>query len=235
MDEIKTMFASINANMQAMDGKLTDVVNELRDIKMENEAMKRQIKVQETKIANLEREVRRKNLIIRGIPDDEDEDPRQTKEKIFKICETLGVDVKSETDVDEARRIGKPVADRQRPVLLKLTTANKKMEILRETKRLKGSEIWIDEDYPKDILEERKLLIPKLKEARNKGHRAQLRYNKLIINGEVCDIDNSKQLASAGQGKSGGEKRKTNVRSPESNNLDEQLRKITRTSKNACS
>ena len=37
--------------------------------------------------------------------------------------------------------------------------------------------MWIDEDYPKNIQEERKLLIRKLKEARNNVHKVQQTYN----------------------------------------------------------
>lgn len=232
MDEIKNMFATISANMQAMDNKLSEVMGELRDTKVENEVMRKQIKMQEEKIASLERDIRRKNLVIKGIPDNESEHFEQTTEKVAKICETLGVDFKPENDLDEARRLGRPATDKQRPVLLKLTTMNKKMEILAKTRALKGTNIWIDEDFPKDIQEERKLLIPKLKEARSKGHKAQLKYNKLIINGKIHCVNDIKQSVSAGQSSDVERKRKTDMRSPESVKLEEQLSKITRTSKN---
>lgn len=48
-------------------------------------------------------------------------------------------------------------------------------------KKNKRCSKWIDEDYLKEILEKRKLLITRLEEARIKGYRAFLRYNKLIV------------------------------------------------------
>ncbi|KAJ8934492.1 hypothetical protein NQ318_012468 [Aromia moschata] len=105
----------------------------------------------------------KKNLIIKGMPDEEEEDAEETKKRIVRLCETLGVDIKPEVDVDEVRRLGKPAAGRQRPVLLKMTTSNKKMEILRSAKQLKGTNIWIDEDYPKGYPRGAKTPDPEIK------------------------------------------------------------------------
>lgn len=232
MDEIKGMFAAINANMQDMKDKLSEVMREIKDTKVENEMLRNRIGLQEKKITSLEREIRRRNLVVKGIPDSENENLEQTIEKVAKICETLGVCFKPEIDLDEVKRLGRPTADRQRPVLLKLTTTNKKVEILGKTRKLKGTNIWIDEDFPKDIQEERKILIPKLKEANSRGQKAQLRYNKLIINGKIHCVKDFALGETGNQGRDVDNKRKTDMRSPESAKLEEQLSKITRTSKN---
>lgn len=230
MEEIKEMFESISGKLQTMDGKLSEVIEELKDIKLENEVMKKQIKNQETKIASLEREVRRRNLVFKGVPEKEKEGIEETMENTVKICQSLGVNVNPAIDIDEVRRLGRPEAGKQRPILLKVTTTNRKREILKKAKGLKGSDIWIDEDYPKEIQEERKLLIPKLKEARSKGHKAQLKYNKLIIDNKVYDISSLKPKEKTSQGNvlERDRKRKTNMRSPEADKLEEQLRKVTR-------
>lgn len=65
----------------------------------------------------------------------------------------------------------------KRPILVKLTKEGRKAMVLRNTKLLKGSNIWIDEDYSK-----RRELLTYLKEAKTKGHEAYSRNNKLIIN-----------------------------------------------------
>lgn len=232
MNEIKEMFDFIRENMQVMDGKLSDVIKELRDTKLENAAMKTEIKAQGMKIANLEREIRKKNLIFKGIMEDEKEDFELTKHKTIKICESLGVPIKPEFDVDQVRRIGKQIPGKPRPILLQLTTTNKKFEILGKTKGLRGSNIWIDEDYPKEIQEERKILVSEMKEAWKKGEKAQLRYNKLIINDKVYDASNIINRESTSQYNNADKKRKPDMRSPENDKFGEQLRNITRTSKN---
>lgn len=59
-----------------------------------------------------------------------------------------------------------------------------KMKIWENKNKLKDTRIWIEEDYPKKVNEERKKLRPHLIEARKKGQHAIIKYNALIINGE---------------------------------------------------
>ncbi|KAK4877387.1 hypothetical protein RN001_009893 [Aquatica leii] len=59
------------------------------------------------------------------------------------------------------------------------------MNILKNAKTLKGTDIWINEDYLKEVQEERRRLIPYMTEAKNKGYKALIRYDKLIINNET--------------------------------------------------
>lgn len=60
--------------------------------------------------------------------------------------------------------------------------------ILKHSNKLKGSNVAIDEYYPKEILEEGKALIPHLKETRQRGRKANIKYNKLIIDHEINQI-----------------------------------------------
>ncbi len=48
-------------------------------------------------------------------------------------------------------------------------------------RKLKGSNIYINEDYPESVRKRRKELIPKMKAARERGDIAFLRYDKLIV------------------------------------------------------
>lgn len=77
--------------------------------------------------------------------------------------------------------MGKYLKGNNRPRLVKFTR-DKKRQIFQQTKVLKNTKTWIDEDYSKGTLEERRQLLPFLKESRQKGKRAKLKNNKLIIN-----------------------------------------------------
>ncbi|CAH1107522.1 unnamed protein product [Psylliodes chrysocephalus] len=125
------------------------------------------------------------NIIIKGIEDEEQENEKETKDKICIILQEMGVKIAVKEDIDEVRRMGKYNIERKRPIIVKLNRKSTRTMILQKTRSLKGTNIWIDEDYPKEVQEERRKLIIKMKEARNKGHKAQLRYNKLIINDEL--------------------------------------------------
>ncbi|CAH1105655.1 unnamed protein product [Psylliodes chrysocephalus] len=82
-----------------------------------------------------------------------------------------------------------------------------------KTRSLKGTNIWIDEDYPKEVQEERRKLVIKMKETRNKGYKAQLRYNKLIIIDELYrekDTDQNEEGKKEGGDGSSSQKRLDN-------------------------
>lgn len=235
MDRIQEMFKQIDGNMRQMNGKLDSLILEIKQIKDENKKLKKKIVEQEDKIEKLERTVRSKNIVIKGVEEEERENQNRTREKVDLIMQKLGVSVEIEKNIDEMGRIGKYVTGRKRPILVKLLKESTKSEILKNAKQLKGSDIWIEEDFPKNIQEERRGLIPRLKEARNKGYRAVLRYNKLIVDGEIYGGREEGQYEKVGQGENGegmgggGQKRTVGIRSPEGDSIDGQNRKITKT------
>ncbi|KAK4884065.1 hypothetical protein RN001_000336 [Aquatica leii] len=94
----------------------------------------------------------------------------------------MEIQVNMEIEVNEVVRLGNYSTNRNRPILVKLSSFNRKRDILKAAKKLKGTKIYITEDFPKKIQEERKFLIEKMKEARQEGNRAYVVYNKLIIN-----------------------------------------------------
>lgn len=233
MERIEEMFGQIQGNMQAMDSKISLFVEQMEKLKLENKSMKEQIIGQERKIEALEREARRRNLVFKGIDEDEKEEPKVTKEKVIKTVERLGIKIEPEADIDETRRLGRPIIGKTRPILLKLTTGDKKIEILKNSKALKGTNIWIDEDYTKETQQERQQLITPLKEARRKGHRAYLRHNKLVVNDEVYEMKNS-ELIRIDDNKMQKDKNKRTVseRSPNGKSFEDQISKLSKTAKN---
>lgn len=226
MEKIQDMFGQINNNMKAMDKKLTQVVNELGDLKLENKKLKEKIGRQDEKISSLERDVRRKNIIIRGLDDKDREGEEETKTKVLKVMDKIGVKIHPEYDIDEMKRMGRPKSGYRRPIILKLTRGDKKAEILKGSNKLKGTDIWIDEDYPRDIVEARKMLYPRLREARQRGEKAVIRYDKLIVNDEVYEVDGREIEENDGEN-SEDRKRKVDERSPEAKLLSQRTKKST--------
>lgn len=235
MEKITEMFTQINQKLQNMDDKLEFLIEENSRIKEENKRLKDKVIVQEQKIGSLEREILRKNIIIRGIEDKEEENREETAGKLMTVIHKLGIQIRNE-DIDEIKRIGKYIRDRQRPILLKLTTGNKKIEILRKSKDLKGTNIWLEDDYTKEVLAERKWLIPQMKEARNKGYKAYLKYNKLVVNDEIYGIDDLKiheeetvEKPVETNTENGNKKRTASERSPANMTETEHIKKVSKT------
>jgi hypothetical protein len=88
--------------------------------------------------------------------------------------------------VDMVNRLGRGRGNRL--IMVRFTTFRKKLEILENTKKLVGSKIRIEQDYTSETRQVRRDLIPYLKEARNEGHRAVIKIDKLIVNGRPYEL-----------------------------------------------
>lgn len=232
MEKIQEMFVQIQTRMQAMDSKMGTIITEIDNIRQENRELKGKVEKQQERIESLEREIRRKNLIFRGVQDSGKEDAKDTKRKVIEVIRQIGVEIDPETDIDEIMRMGRIQTGRTRPIIMKMTTREKKFEILKHAKELQGTKIWIDEDYPREIQEERRQLIAKLRELKDQGHRAKIRYNKLIVNGEIYEVKNAEVTKMAHDPNQRENKRTVSERSPQGSGLEEQLRKVSRITKN---
>lgn len=182
---------------------------ELDDIKCENKGIQASCKSQRTDIDRLaesmrildekadilDRQARRANIIIDGIPEAEKENNLATEEKVLEIFkEKLNLDPKTIT-VEQAWRTGNVnissdgTQGRPRPVIVRFHRTKDRDMVIRNARKLKGTRIFINEDYPEAVRQRRKELLPKMKEARERGDIAFLRYDKLIIRqGEKKDF-----------------------------------------------
>ena len=149
--------------------------------------------------------------------------------KVEQLLSRMMVAININQDTEEVRRIGKYKDGENRPIKIKLVRERKKLEIMRKTNNLKGTKIWVEEDYTKEIQRERKELIPHLKEAREKGYSAKLRYNKLIVNNEIYTAQELTTKIPQIE-KSNENKRSRNERLLETDT--EQLNKLSKISKN---
>lgn len=170
--------------MMRIDEKLVPFRLEMQELRTENEKLKE-------KIYHLKKHKRLNNLILYGVKETEKStvDLIEIIKKKFK--DDLGITLE-QRDVNTIYRIGKNKMEneKERPILLVFVNLWKKNEIMANKKKLKN--MYVSVDYPKEILDTRKKLLPKLEEERKKGNYAFINYDKLIIK----------------QGRPGNEKRK---------------------------
>ncbi len=99
------------------------------------------------------------------------------------ISEKLKLDAATIT-IERAHCTGKldPGSDRQQPTAVKFLNFKDKELILKKAKELRISApgVYINEDFSDAVREIRKELLPKLKEARDRGNIAYLRYDQLV-------------------------------------------------------
>lgn len=160
----------------SIEEKLLPIKQETENLKLENNMLK-------SKMKNLELESKRNNLIIHGVEEKE----RNSNELMEIVLETLNnVENKLNSaewdkwEISRAERLGKKIEHKIRPIKITLTLGWRKLELLRNKKYLPKN-VKITEDFTKEVLEERKTLIPKMIEARESGKYAIIKHDKLVI------------------------------------------------------
>uniref|UniRef100_A0A8D9BR67 Endonuclease-reverse transcriptase n=2 Tax=Cacopsylla melanoneura TaxID=428564 RepID=A0A8D9BR67_9HEMI len=176
---MKKEFQKMNINI---DKKIKPVVKRVTDVEQK-------VGVNSEKINNLEKEKRKRNVVIFGLEQDQNENFKSLEEKVLKmIRDKMEIEIYP-FEVDFIKRIGK--SNDKKPVLMGLTTWKRKMEIISNGKKLKDSGISVKEDYPPEVQEIRKKLFEDMKTEREKGNKAYIRYNKLIVEAKPTETDNN--------------------------------------------
>uniref|UniRef100_A0A8D8RZP4 Uncharacterized protein n=1 Tax=Cacopsylla melanoneura TaxID=428564 RepID=A0A8D8RZP4_9HEMI len=136
------------------------------------------------KIRFYSNDVKRRNVVIYGIKEDEDESWEQIMNQVLSILNTvMQMDVQR-SEIDNCYRLGKRNHKYPgRPLLVKFVTEWRKVEMLKKGHKLKGRKLWVDEDYTKEVMESRKNLIPKMMGIRKTGKFAILKKDKIFVNG----------------------------------------------------
>jgi hypothetical protein len=111
------------------------------------------------------------------------------EEKVHYFCANILKipDVKNKVLIDRAHRIGKPTFGKCRPIVVKFKDTASKLEVKNALKsvNLKGTKFNVGEQYPQEIQQRRRDLIPKLIEARNQNKKAVLVRDKLFIDNKL--------------------------------------------------
>ncbi|XP_028036131.1 uncharacterized protein LOC114247371 [Bombyx mandarina] len=158
--------------MDRMDEKLTPIIEE-------NEQLKQKLSDLEKEMEYLKREKKSNNIIIFGLEKRENSTLELFNNVKMTFKEALDINVE-QSEINKLYRLGKNIVqNKSRPVLCSFTNAWRKDEIMKNRKSLKN--IYVSEDYSKEILEKRKALLPRLKEEREKGNIAFLIYDKLVV------------------------------------------------------
>lgn len=173
LDEIKV----------AQDRMAADFTN-LESLRQEN------VKLSE-EVIDLQSRSMRPNLLFFNFVEcanDEERRMENCREKILDFCENpLGMNgAKQRIKIDGAHRIGRFVAGKKRPIVVRFNYRPDKDDVkLQAREKLRDSEFRVSDQFPRIIQERRRQLIPELIKAKQEGKRAVLSYDKLYIEGRL--------------------------------------------------
>ena len=134
------------------------------------------------KLDYIENQTRRNNILVDGIPDEKGENWNESERKVRAVLQrNMGLDIKN-IEFERAHRIGMFKEGRKpRPIIVKLLRFKDKQTIQACANKLKGSNIYINEDFTDAVQKKRRDLLPELKAARERGDIATLKFDKLVI------------------------------------------------------
>ena len=131
-------------------------------IKAQADNLQSEIEIRSMVLEDLQQYSRRNCILLTGIPEQKEENT----DKIVKdlSSEKLKVPL-TDTDIDRSHRVGKPKAGvKSRPIIVKFTRYNKKAEVMKARRKLKGSNIVIQEQLTpfKQLLSEKARKLVKM-------------------------------------------------------------------------
>ena len=128
------------------------------------------------------------NLIIGGTEESDQESETQLENSVrsffsdqLKIPEEKGNDIQFE----RIHRTGVKRASKPRNIVAVFMSKRDKDYVKSMRPGLRDTVFYMHDQYPTEILEQRKKLLPILKKAKSDNKDAYIKYNKLIIDGKI--------------------------------------------------
>ncbi|XP_047137525.2 uncharacterized protein LOC124814025 [Hydra vulgaris] len=185
----------IEKEVDVNKSKVLSIENDLRDFKeslnfqettiMEkiNKITKRyekEINNLNKKTLDLENRSRRNNLRLDGIFEKPNENWNECENAVKEMFKKQ-LKISNEIIIERAHRIGQPKEDKKpRTIVLKLLNFQDKTKILNATKNLRGTGIYVNEDFAKETMESRRMLWEEVKKLRLEAKYAVIKYDKIV-------------------------------------------------------
>ena len=130
---------------------------------------------------------RRENLNFFGLDEEENEDTKGILETFMQ--NHLGITNTENIEFQRIHRVGKTRQDgSSRPIIARFLRFQDRQRVIRAAYKLRNTGYKIMEDFPKEIIERRRPLVPIMKDAKANGKTAfflKSMPDKLIIDGKV--------------------------------------------------
>jgi ribA/ribD-fused uncharacterized protein len=206
------------ATLRDIKQSLEYTQNDLIDVKTNVTSLETQVKQQATQISVIHRScgvnqsensqvkeqmlkvdsyTRRENLKFAGVREEDNERPNRTKQIILDLFESkLGLTDATEMRFQRCHRLGVTSDHKKTPreIIVRFAYFPDREKVWAERIKLKGSEIYIKEDFCQEIDQRRAKLYPVFKAAKSNNMKAKLVVDTLIVEGQRYTIQTLDKL-----------------------------------------
>ena len=174
LSELEITVKQMNLDFKKMD-------QELNHVKLENKMLRE-------KLIKQELFTRKNNLRIWGVTVSKNED---IEEKVLNKLKESGIDIVS-GNIERIHFTGPLTQNRQRPIIMKLQSFKDKQAIIDKKSSLRAMGINISDDYPKEVLVRREIIVPTFFKALEvcPELNPKLRVDSFILGGKEYTVDN---------------------------------------------
>lgn len=179
-NQTEILKSKIKLEIDAVKGEITEIKDIVRNEARKQDQIEKRQTVLESKYEGVQRTLKKNNIIIFGL--ETEKVKNVTEYTISKLNSLLQLKL-SLSQIDNIYSIGK--STEKKPVVVRFISYLKKIEVLRECKKLKNSGVSISEDLTQKEREIRRILLKHKKVAQLQGQKAQIKKNLLYINGDA--------------------------------------------------
>lgn len=168
-----------------------EITEKLEKIKKENIELKEENQTLKNRLSAIEKKVKKYNLIFYGV-EEQDNDIDEIQYFLDTINKHLQISFNF-SDIRDIYRFGKKVEGKSRPISVEFVSYPLKIDILKNAKKLKGTGVFIANDYTTEEYEKQKVLRAHLIIARRNNQQATIKNNTLYVDGEAFTYEELKE------------------------------------------
>lgn len=187
-DDLKTNIKNVEERFTSIETKTTKDSLDLQVLKLEKEEIKEQL-------LHMDSYSRRDNLLFSGIADNRDERDYMAKRKLLDIMKNnMGLQDVDQFKIVRCHRLGPFRYGRMRDIIIRFHYFGDRSLVWDSRAKLRGTNVYLKEDFPLEVLKRRASLWPVMKAAQRKNYNASLVEDKLMIDGRRYTVDDLDSL-----------------------------------------
>ncbi|XP_049273554.1 uncharacterized protein LOC119401792 isoform X2 [Rhipicephalus sanguineus] len=181
LSETVASFESRLMNVETMAASMSNIIPRVSELEQTVGTLQKLVGKLDRQNDELENRLRKNNLIIHGLRETSSETTDHLLESVLDLL-SVKLGVKCD-DIERCHRLGAKRGDKPRPVIIKLMDFRSKIAILNNARKLKGSKIYINEDYSARVRLARKALWQNSQDMRKNAGKVKLKHDTLTIDG----------------------------------------------------
>ena len=202
LKEVRRVADFACGEVKAVEERVVQAVVSIKALQQENIGLREGMVTLQNTVTKMEAQSRRDNLVFDGVDEAEAETWADCERKLQELfTEKLGIS--DMLHIERAHRVGPRPRPGQRPraIVAKFAGFKAREAVWAKRSKLKGTRVWVSEDYPPEVRQRRKVLYPVYRAALqgrpNTYKRVSLGMDTLSIDGVRYDASNLHTLPEA--------------------------------------